>query len=80
MTKKMIDSHIYHDAMLIYYFCRMNGDSLVARDNSKVLVLAWKDKRAVKAISTKYDAFATAITRRKKRGAWRGGYGRGPQT
>jgi len=50
---------------------------IVAMDNGKVLVLAWKGKRVVKAITTKHDTSTTTIFRRKKRG-WRG-YGGGQQ-
>jgi len=46
----------------------MKTGDIIARDNGKVLVLAWKDKRLVKAISTKHDASTTTISRRKKRG------------
>jgi len=46
----------------------MRAGDVIARDNGKVLVLVWKDKRVVKAISTKHDASTTIITRRKKRG------------
>jgi len=46
----------------------MRAGDVIARDNGKVHVLAWKDKRVVKAISTKHDAFSTTITRRIKRG------------
>jgi len=46
----------------------MRTGDIIARDNGKVLVLAWKDKRLVKAISTKHDASTTTISRRKKRG------------
>ena len=43
------------------------GDSL-AVDNGKVMVVAWKDKRVVTALSTKHDGSLSTITRRKKRG------------
>ena len=46
----------------------MRAGDIIARDNGKDLVLAWKDKRVVKAISTKHDASTTTVTRRKKRG------------
>jgi len=46
----------------------MRTGDVVASDNGKVLVLAWKDRRVVKVISTKHDASATTISRRKKRG------------
>jgi len=47
----------------------MRAGDIVVRDNGKVLlVLAWNDKRVVKAISTKHDASTTTVTRRKKRG------------
>ena len=46
----------------------MRVGDVIARDNDKVLVLAWKDKRLVKAISTKHDASTTTITRRIKGG------------
>ena len=41
---------------------------MIARDNGHVMVLAWKDKRIVKAISTNQDSFAISITSRKKGG------------
>jgi len=47
---------------------RMRSGDVTARDNGKVMVLAWNDKRVVKAISTKHDALMTTITRRKKHG------------
>ena len=43
------------------------GDSLSV-DNGKVMVVAWKDKRVVTALSTKHDGSLSAITRRKKNG------------
>ena len=46
----------------------MRAGDVIARDNGKVHVQAWKDKRVVKAISTKHDASTTTITRRIKRG------------
>ena len=42
------------------------GDSLSV-DNSKVMVVAWKDKKVVTALSTKHDGSLAAITRRKKK-------------
>ena len=55
------------------YAGRKKAGDIIARDNSKVLVLAWKDKRVVKAISTKHDASTTMVTRRKSAvgGVWR---------
>ena len=55
------------------YAGRKKAGDIIARDNSKVLVLAWKDKRVVKAISTKHDASTTMVTRRKSvvGGVWR---------
>jgi len=44
---------------------RMRAGDIIARDNGKVLILAWKDKRVVKAISTKHDASTTTVIRRK---------------
>ena len=41
---------------------------VIARGNGKVMVLAWKDKRIVKAISTKHDSSVVSISRRKKGG------------
>ena len=46
----------------------MKAGDCIARDNGKVMVLAWKDKRVVMALSTKHDGSLTAITRRKKKG------------
>ena len=43
------------------------GDSLFV-DNGKVMVVAWKDKKVVTALSTKHDRSLAAITRRKKKG------------
>ena len=47
---------------------RLGRGDVIARDNGKVVVLAWKDKRIVKAISTKHDAAVSTVTRRKPRG------------
>ena len=47
---------------------RMQRHDVIAMDNGKVMVLAWKDKRIVKAISTKHDGSVLPITRRKKGG------------
>ena len=49
----------------------MARHDVIARDNGHVMVLAWKDKRIMKAISTKHDSSVISITRRKKGG--RGG-------
>ena len=38
----------------------------VARDNGKVVVVGWKDKRLVKVLSAKHDDSIMTITRRKK--------------
>ena len=43
------------------------GDSLSV-DNGKVMVVAWKDKRVVTALSTKHDGSLGPITRKKKKG------------
>ena len=42
--------------------------NIIARSNRKVTVLAWKDKRIVKAITTKHDNSMVSVTRRKKGG------------
>jgi len=42
---------------------RMSTGDVIARKNGKVLVLAWKDKRVVKVISTKHNASMTMIAR-----------------
>ena len=42
--------------------------NIIARSNGKVTVLAWKDKRIVKAITTKHDNSMVSVTRRKKGG------------
>ena len=47
---------------------RMKRHEVVARDNGKVMVLSWKDKRIVTAISTKHNDSAVQITRRKSGG------------
>ena len=44
----------------------MARHDVIARDNGHVMVLAWKDRRIVKAISTKHDNSVISITRRKK--------------
>ena len=44
---------------------RMQRHEVIAMDNGKVIVLAWKDKRIMKAISTKHDGSVCSITRRK---------------
>ena len=46
----------------------MKRHEVVAKNNGKVTVLAWKDKRVVKAISTKHDGSLRTISRRKKGG------------
>ena len=46
----------------------MKAGDCISRDNGRVMVLAWKDKRVVTALSTKHDGSLAAITRRKKRG------------
>ena len=46
----------------------MARHDVVAKNNGKVTVLAWKDKRVVKAISTKHDGSLCTISRRKKGG------------
>ena len=46
----------------------MRRDEVIARDNGKVMVLSWKDRRIVTAISTKHNDAAVPITRRKKGG------------
>ena len=48
--------------------CNMARHDVIARDNGKVMVLAWKDQRVVKAISTKHDDTLRTIQRRKKGG------------
>ena len=47
---------------------KMKVGDCISRDNGKVMVLAWKNKRVVTALSTKHDGNLAAITRRKKRG------------
>ena len=46
---------------------RLSRHDVIARDNGKVMVLAWQDKRIVKAITTKHNSFIT-MQRRKKGG------------
>ena len=46
----------------------MARHDVVAKNNGKVTVLAWKDKQVVKAISTKQDGSLQTISRRKKGG------------
>ena len=46
----------------------MARHDVIARDNGHVMVLAWKDRRIVKAISTKHDSSVISITRWKKGG------------
>jgi len=46
---------------------RLRTGDIVTCDNGKVLVLAWKDKRAVKVIFSKHDASVTTISRRKSK-------------
>ena len=43
------------------------GES-IAVDNGKVMVVAWKDTRVVKALSIKHNGTLSSITRRKKKG------------
>jgi hypothetical protein len=47
---------------------RMEVGEVVSRDNGQVMVLTWKDKKAVKCISTKHDASMQQIARRRKHG------------
>ena len=47
---------------------RLQQHEVVAFDNGKVVVLAWKDKRVVKALTTKHDASVCSITRRQRGG------------
>ena len=47
---------------------RMQRHNVIAMDNGKVMVLAWKDKQIVKAISTKHDGSLCSVTRRRKGG------------
>ena len=42
----------------------MKKGEIIAKDNGKVMVLAWMDKRVVKVRSTKHDAKVTTINRR----------------
>ena len=46
----------------------MARHEVVAQDNGQVMVSAWKDKRIVKAISTKHDSSVMSIKRQKKKG------------
>ena len=46
----------------------MARHDVIAQANGHVMVLAWKDKRIVKAISTKHDSSVISITRWKKGG------------
>ena len=43
------------------------GDSF-SFDNGRVMVVAWKDKRVVTALSTKHNGSLGVITRQKKKG------------
>ena len=45
----------------------MARHDVIARDNGHVMVLAWKERRIVKAISTKHDNSVISITRGKRR-------------
>ena len=47
---------------------KLKKHDIVAKDNGKVMVLSWKDKRLVKFISTNHDASMVTIQRRKKGG------------
>ena len=46
---------------------RMQRHEVIAIDSGKVMVLTWKDKQIMKAISTMHDGSVCCITRRKKR-------------
>ena len=46
----------------------MARHKVIAQDNGQVMILAWKDKRIVKAISTKHDSSVMSIKRQKKGG------------
>ena len=43
---------------------KMKKGEIIAKDNGKVMVLAWMDKRVVKVISTKQHAKVSTIKRR----------------
>ena len=47
---------------------RMRAGEVVARDNGKVLVLAWQGRRLARAISTKHGVSAAKVSRRKNCG------------
>ena len=44
----------------------LKKDEVIARSNGKVMVLAWRDNKLIKAISTKHDGCLATITRRKR--------------
>ena len=46
----------------------LDKHDIISRNNGKVMVMAWKDKRIVKAITTKHDNSLVTIRRRKKGG------------
>ena len=46
----------------------MKAGDFLSVDNGKVIVVAWKDKRVVTALSTKHDGSLGVITRNKKKG------------
>ena len=47
---------------------KMKAEDSLSVDNGKVMVVAWKDKRVVTALSTKHDGSLGVITRKKKKG------------
>jgi len=45
---------------------KMNKNEVIARDNGKVMVLSWMDKREVKMISTKHDSSTGKVCHKEK--------------
>ena len=51
---------------------RLSRHDVIARDNGKVMVLAWQDKQIVKAITTKHNnGFITMQRRKEGRAKWK---------
>lgn len=46
----------------------MKPGEIISRDNTKTMVLAWRDKRAAKAIAIKHDASVQTVEIRKHKG------------
>ena len=46
----------------------MESEGIISRDNGKVMVLVWKDKRIIKVIVMKHSGSVSTVTRQNKKG------------